>query len=105
MSFVAASVQQQVRGMQEGGFRLIQFCARFSTTDASGDVDCMLGTIYGYTIHSIGPLATDEQLYLDELSSWGDGTLRRPADGRLTFTRTGAAKTSGLWVVGSYWGY
>lgn len=54
MTFVAASIKQRIRGMQEGGFRLVQGVAQFTTTGLTGDVDCMLSSILGYNIHPLG---------------------------------------------------
>lgn len=103
MTFVAGTVRDKICGMQEGGFRLVQFRAQFTTTNASGDIDCKLGTVLGYHVDTMGARNTDEQIYLDE-TPLADGSIRKPADGRLTFTRTGT-KTSGLWICGAYWGF
>ena len=106
MAFVASSIKQKIRRIHgQNGHTRIDFVAQFNLLEANGDIDCLLPRVEGYQINTIGPAATDEQVYLDEAAAFADGVVKRPADGKLTFTRTGAAKTNNLIVCGSYWGY
>ncbi len=104
-----SSHKYKTRPIQAGqnGCTYVEGMGQFSTTDASGSIDCVLSVIEGVVAFPIGPVATDESLYCDNLADViaSQLAIKKPASGLLTITRTGAAKTNNLIFSFRYWGY
>lgn len=82
MSFTASTIKQRIHKPQGGGLIRVTGNAVFNGTDASGDVDCMLGTILGYSVHPVGSpgLVTEPlQVPVGALSATGDKQFIFPA--------------------------
>lgn len=106
-----SKVTQTIRQLDSGqnGYSEVSGIAQFSTTDASGDILCPLRVIEEVSITPIGPVATDETIYLDEAAQINTALPKlkivRKAAKTLTVTRTGAAKTNGLMFAFRFRGY
>jgi hypothetical protein len=82
------TTDRAVRGVVSG-------TANFSTTDATGDLDCGgLLVVESVQLTPMAAPATDEHLYVSE--AMADYKITVPADGKIAIGRTGASKTSAL---------
>jgi hypothetical protein len=97
---------RQIRAAQNG-YTEVNGIAQFNAQDASGELNCLLQNVEDFVAFPIGPVAADESIYLDEAAQVNADSLMisRPASKTVTVTRTGAAKTAGLYFAFRYRGY
>jgi hypothetical protein len=83
--------------LQGGMYGFMEYfgIGQFNASDASGDLKVPIGRILEVQLTKIGTWAADENPTVDEAAAINKGVLTRPADNRLTITRTGAVKTAG----------
>ena len=107
MSLSSHKYKQRPTQAGQAGCTYVEGIGQFNAQDASGSIDCVLQVVEGFQAFPIGPVATDESLYLDNAADVvaASLTIKRPASGSLTLTRTGAVKTAGLMFAFRYWGY
>jgi hypothetical protein len=84
--------------LQGGMYGFMEYfgIGQFNAADASGDLKVPIGRILDVQLTPLGAPAADEILSVNEAAALNKGVLTRPADNRLTITRTGAVKTNGL---------
>lgn len=88
----------------QNGYMEAKGTAKFNDLDAAGTIPCLLNRVDNFQITAVGPVATDEALYLDEAANFAAGMVT-PVGGVLNVGRTGAAKTNDLIVAFRYTGY
>lgn len=101
--------QQQTKVVGgQGGFQMVRGTGVWSTTDATGNLPCLVRHIVsGPFFTFLQAQASDEDMYVDTsvAGTLVNGVIVVPTTGLLPIGRTGASKTSAIPFTFEYSGY